>query len=153
METLISTTQLTKPTNPLVERFKYNVISSSLLSPDLTTPHTFPHTPGRHHSIPGNLPHSRTSSEVSQNQHPVVPTSCPPGSTANVGVMEAQHGPLSALTVTVAVLLSAGLTRIALLSMWAGLAWIYHRHVHSHTTRIVDLSPVRAPKNILSPRS
>ncbi|KAJ3559956.1 hypothetical protein NP233_g11132 [Leucocoprinus birnbaumii] len=140
IETLIATAQLTKPTNPLVERFKYNVISSSLLSPDLPAPHS--HGQTRHHcaqqhSIPGNLPHSRTSSELSQNQHhPVIPTSCS-DSAAN----EAQFGLLSGLVVLFAVLLNAGLTRLAILTLWTGLAGIYYLRVQNHATRLLDLTP------------
>ncbi|KAJ8096396.1 hypothetical protein PM082_011558 [Marasmius tenuissimus] len=57
------------------EKFKYNVISSSLLSSSLTTTHTSRHTPDH---IPGNLStesrgHSRsssvTSTETNQQQH------------------------------------------------------------------------------------
>ncbi|KAF5362185.1 hypothetical protein D9756_002172 [Leucocoprinus leucothites] len=141
IETLVATAQLTKPTNPLVEQFKYNVISSSLLSPDLPTPHALGqarHSLAQHHSIPGNLPHSRTSSELSQvHQHPGVPTSYPSDSAAN----EAQFGLLSALVVLFAALLNAGLTRLAILTLWTGLAGIYYLRVQCHATRLLDLTP------------
>ncbi|KAF9454464.1 hypothetical protein P691DRAFT_787750 [Macrolepiota fuliginosa MF-IS2] len=137
IETFISTAQLTNPTNPLVERFKYNVISSSLLSPDLTPPHV--HTPSRHHTIPGNLPHSRTSSELSQQSQPhsVVPT-CSPEISAS---LETQYGMLSGLVVIVAMLLSAGLTTLAISTLWTGLAGIYYLWVQTHAAKQIDLTP------------
>ncbi|KXN91118.1 hypothetical protein AN958_02894 [Leucoagaricus sp. SymC.cos] len=141
IETLVATTQLTKPTNPLVERFKYNVISSSLLSPDLSAPYAqskLRHPCDQPRSIPGNLPHSRTSSELSQaQQYSAIPTSCFPDAAAN----EAQFGLLSSLVVVFAILLNAGLLRLAVLTLWMGLAGIYYLRVQSHATRLVDLTP------------
>jgi hypothetical protein len=141
IETLIATAQLTKPTNPLVERFKYNVISSSLLSPDLPNAHSQTrHLCNTHHRIPGNLSHSRTSSELSQaQQHSIVPTSCPPDAAAK----EVQFGLVSGLVIVFAVLLNAGLTRLAILTFWASLAGISYLRVQSHSTRLLDFTPVR----------
>lgn len=150
IETLIATAQLTKSSNPLVERFKYNVISSSLLSSDLTAPHSHAHprnSSGLYHQIPGNLPHSRTASETSQAQHhDAVPTSSSPGYTAS----EAQYGLLSGLVVLFSVLLSAGLITLAMLTLWTGLAGIYYLRVQSQNARHLDLTPVCVPRGFCS---
>lgn len=55
--------------NPFVERFKYDIISSSLLSPTLQTPH---HRSVKTPPIPGNL-HSRNSSVDTTSTSPPPP--------------------------------------------------------------------------------
>ncbi|XP_006461680.1 hypothetical protein AGABI2DRAFT_193080, partial [Agaricus bisporus var. bisporus H97] len=68
VETILANAQLTTPTNPFVERFKYNVISSTLLSPNLPNlhAHTQLHNSSTCPQIPGKFSHSRTPSEVNQ---------------------------------------------------------------------------------------
>lgn len=145
IETIITAAQLTKPTNPLVERFKYKVISSSLLSPNLPTPHAYGQIYAQHHSIPGNLPHSRTPSDLSQAYNlPGTPGPCPSDSVAGEAqACKTRFGLLPCLVVIFAILLSAGLTRTAVLTLWTGLAGIYYLRVRSHATRPLDLIPVR----------
>ena len=58
-----------KSPNPFAERFKYDIISSSLLSPTLQTPH---HRSTRTPPIPGHL-HSRNSSVDTSSTSPPLP--------------------------------------------------------------------------------
>ncbi|KAF8336159.1 hypothetical protein F5887DRAFT_987397 [Amanita rubescens] len=58
-----------KSPNPFAERFKYDIISSSLLSPTLQTPY---HRSTRTPPIPGNL-HSRNSSADTSSTFPPLP--------------------------------------------------------------------------------
>lgn len=105
-------------------------------------PHVNGQTCTQQHSIPGNLPHSRAPSDFSQAHN--LPGPCPSDSIiGETQVDQAQCGLLSSFVVLLAVLLSAGLIRSAVLTLWIGLVVIYYLRVRSHVTRLLDLTPVR----------
>ncbi|KAK0501761.1 hypothetical protein EDD18DRAFT_1144248 [Armillaria luteobubalina] len=94
--------QFTSTSRPFVERFKYDIISSSLLSTSLSNSRLARPTSG---SIPGGTLHSRTSSV----DHSSSPSSAPtPSST--------EHWPPSTALAMVVIFFSAGYYFLALLS-------------------------------------
>lgn len=102
-------------------------------------PHANGQTCVQQHSIPGNLPHSRTPSDFSQAHN--LPGPSP--SDSIIGETEARCGSLSSLVVLFSVLLNAGLIRSAVLTLSIGLAVIYYLRMRSQATRLLDLTPVR----------
>ncbi|KAF4610441.1 hypothetical protein D9613_007209 [Agrocybe pediades] len=113
LQSVLSSLDPPKPPNAFVERFKYNVISSSLLATALPTP-----LPGRMSrtglSIPGG--HSRVSSiDLGHPASPPEPTN-PDGS----------YGPLSLAVGCGALFFSIGYPSLTLLSIIATLLFLYH---------------------------
>jgi TRAP-type uncharacterized transport system fused permease subunit len=53
------------------------------------------------------------------------------------------YGLLSGLTAVFSILLGVGLTTLAMLILWVGLAAIYYLSVRSQSARHLDLTPVR----------
>jgi len=105
-------------------------------------PHVNGQTCTQQHSIPDNLPHSRALSDFSQVHN--LPGPCPSDSIiGEAQVDKARCGLLSSFVVLFAALLSAGLIRSAILTLWIGLAGIYYLRVRSQATRLLDLTPVR----------
>jgi len=102
-------------------------------------PHANGQTCAQQHSIPGNLPHSRTPSDFSQARN--FPGPSP--SDSIIGETEARCGSFSSLVVLFSVLLNAGLIRSAVLTLSIGLAVIYYLRMRSQATRLLDLTPVR----------
>ncbi|KIM39660.1 hypothetical protein M413DRAFT_447124 [Hebeloma cylindrosporum] len=82
LQSAVSSAHTSSASSPFIERFKYTVISSSLLAPSLPTPH--PCRPPRSSSIPGKLPHSRGSSLDFSRSITPPPTSHPEPSYAPI---------------------------------------------------------------------
>ncbi|KAF9479553.1 hypothetical protein BDN70DRAFT_878612 [Pholiota conissans] len=117
LELLQSVAALFKSQNSsssFVERFKYNVISSSLL--ELTLPTLRSERIYRRISIPGNLGHSRASSM--ELDRPVSPTSASLSS-------EPSYSPISLAALLTAIFLSTGYPSLAFISMIAALFLLY----------------------------
>jgi len=73
----IPSTHASSASSPFTERFKYTVISSSLLAPSLPTPHPA-RSPRVSHIIPGKLfQNEESSSTVDQSVSPPIPHSDP----------------------------------------------------------------------------
>ncbi|KAF8972738.1 hypothetical protein BDZ97DRAFT_2070616 [Flammula alnicola] len=112
LQSAVSSVQSQSPSNSFIERFKYSVISSSLLAPSLSTPH-----PGRtHRSLPGKLQHSRASSM--DLDRPASPSPIPPS--------DPSYGPISFAAVLAAVFFSIGFPFFPLILMMATLFLLYN---------------------------
>ncbi|TFK39688.1 hypothetical protein BDQ12DRAFT_649037 [Crucibulum laeve] len=114
--------------SPFVERFKYSVISSTLLAPSLPGLHT-PRTP-RSTSIPGKLDHSRDSSidtPLSATQLPMFPP-------------EAHYGLMSLAVVLAAALFSAGYPFLAILLSAISFFIVYNIKAMTDTPK-TDMTP------------
>ncbi len=112
-QTAASPAQSQTPTSSFIERFKYNVISSSLL--ELSLPTTNPQRTRRPQRLPGNLHHSRNSSIELDN---------PPG--PSVSLPEYSYGPISISALLAALLISVGYPFLAFLSIAAGSFFLYN---------------------------
>ncbi|KDR80851.1 hypothetical protein GALMADRAFT_91528 [Galerina marginata CBS 339.88] len=99
--------------NPFVERFKYNVISSSLLAPSLPAP--YPKRPSRTSlSIPGRL-HSRTPSVELEHS----------ASSSLTSPSDPSYGPISFAILSFAVFFSIGYPFLAFLSFLTTIFLLY----------------------------
>ncbi|KAF9038637.1 hypothetical protein BJ165DRAFT_1531697 [Panaeolus papilionaceus] len=99
--------------SPFVERFKYSIISSSLLATSLPT--SLPGRPHRSYSLPGKLQHSRTSSLELDRLTPAISSSS-----------DSSLGPISFSAASVVVLLSIGYPTLALLALLVTFAFVYN---------------------------
>lgn len=112
LQSIISSAQADTP-SPFVEKFKYNVISSSLLSPALPAPYS--RRSSRYLSVPGKL-HSRASSMDLDHGIPITPV--PPS--------EPFYGVISLSTASVAILFSAGYPFFAWIALIVTLLLLYN---------------------------
>ena len=115
--------------SPFVEKFKYNVISSSLLSPALPTP--YPRRSSRSLSVPGKL-HSRASSMDLDHGSPITPI--PPS--------EPYYGIISLSTASVVALFSVGYLLFAFLALIITLLLVYN-FISTTDSHRSDMSAVR----------
>ncbi|PPR07001.1 hypothetical protein CVT24_011087 [Panaeolus cyanescens] len=99
--------------SPFVERFKYSIISSSLLATSLPTP--LPGRSQRSFSIPGKLQHSRTPSLELDRLSPAISNSS-----------DSSLGPISFSAASVVVLLGIGYPTLALLALLVTFAFVYN---------------------------
>ncbi|KAF8628710.1 hypothetical protein AX17_005933 [Amanita inopinata Kibby_2008] len=118
--------QSARPPNPFVERFKYDIISSSLLSPTLQTPH---HRSVRTPPIPGRLSHSRSNSVETHidTPHPPPTASTPQG--------PSYFTPSLAIA-AVAVFCLTGHVSLALFSAAAVAAALHVMHVMNDSSKL-----------------
>jgi len=109
LQSAVSSVHTSNTSDPFIERFKYTVISSSLLAPSLPTPH-----PGRppRSSIPGRLSHSRGSS--TDLDHSITP----PPLTSHP---DPSYAPISFAAASAAMFFSIGHSFLFLLSALATL--------------------------------
>ncbi|KAF8806915.1 hypothetical protein BYT27DRAFT_7338887 [Phlegmacium glaucopus] len=113
LQTVISSVQADTP-SPFVEKFKYNVISSSLLSPSLPTLHS--RRSSKSLSIPGKLLHSRASSMDIDHDIPITPV--PPS--------EPSYGMITLSTASVVALFATGYPLLALIALTVTLLLVYN---------------------------
>ncbi|KAJ3529995.1 hypothetical protein NMY22_g8763 [Coprinellus aureogranulatus] len=107
VESFLSSAKPSSASNPFVERFKYNVISSSLLSTSLSNPQS------ARSSIPGRLPHSRSTSLDLQEG-------------ALVYAPSQHYGPISIAAFATAVFAGLGSRGLATLSLGCLSYFAYH---------------------------
>ena len=115
--------------SPFVEKFKYNIISSSLLSHALSSPYS---RRSSSLSLPGKLVHSRESSK-DHGHSPI--TSVPPS--------EPSYGIISFLTASAAALFSTGYLFLALIALIVTLLLVYN-FVSTTDLHQSDMTTVRA---------
>ncbi|PPQ68050.1 hypothetical protein CVT26_007334 [Gymnopilus dilepis] len=115
-------THSTPASSSFVEKFKYNVISSSLLAPSLPTSHSGRSL--RTLSIPGKLNHSRTSSLDLSSTVPASAFSSDPS-----------YGPISFSIASLAVFFSIGYPFFSMLSLFATLFLLYHFFYMTETSK------------------
>jgi hypothetical protein len=129
LRTALSSAQADTPC-PFVEKFKYNVISSSLLSSALPTAHS-----SRSLSVNGNLLHSRASSMDLDHSNTInlVPPSLP------------SYGMIPLSTASVVALFSTGYPLFAFIALIVTLLLLYtyfstaNSHQSDMTVRVVSL--------------
>jgi hypothetical protein len=118
--------------SPFAERFKYDVISSSLLAASLPSAHGRPTRP----TLPGHLNHSRTpSAEIQPATLPHAPSS------------DCSYLKLS-LSVLVVVFLTGGYTLFFSIASIGAIVYIFRT---TGDTSKRDISPVRSLASSLSP--
>ena len=110
LQSAVSSVHTSNTSDPFIERFKYTVISSSLLAPSLPTPH--PSRPPRS-SIPGKLSHSRGSSSTD-----IDGSITPPHPTSHA---DPSYAPISFAAASAAMFFSTGHSFLFLLSALATL--------------------------------
>lgn len=128
LEVVASLAKSQARTSTFVERFKYDVISSSLLELSLPSPH--PQRTHRPLRIPGNLLHSRASS-MDLDQLPV-----PAASTS-----EQSYGSISISTMLTALFTGVGYPFLAFLSLVATSFFLYDAICMTETPKY-DMSVV-----------
>ncbi|KAF8874053.1 hypothetical protein CPB84DRAFT_1798036 [Gymnopilus junonius] len=109
--------------NSFIEKFKYNVISSSLLAPSLPTSHSG--RPSRTLFIPGKLNHSRTSSLDLNSLVSVSPAFS----------SDPSYGPISFSIASFMVFFSIGYPLFTMLSFFATLFLLYHLFHMTETSK------------------
>ncbi len=119
-----------KSPNPFAERFKYDIISSSLLSPTLQTPH---HRSTRTPPIPGNL-HSRNSSMDTSS-------TAPPHSPPHATPQEPNYTTPSLLAIATGFFYLAEHTFLSLISLVAVGFSLRSLYIMNDSSKI-DMTPV-----------
>ncbi|KAF8159343.1 hypothetical protein B0H34DRAFT_796600 [Crassisporium funariophilum] len=114
IQTIVASAQSNHSPSPFVERFKYNVISSSLLAPSIPAP--LPRRPQRSLSIPGKLQHSRASSM--DLERPISPSEVPSS--------EPSYGLISLTTASVVALFGIGYPVLAIIALIATVFLVYN---------------------------
>ncbi|PFH50277.1 hypothetical protein AMATHDRAFT_61327 [Amanita thiersii Skay4041] len=139
LQSIIALLRPSKSPNPFVERFKYDIISSSLLSSTLQT--NSHHRPLKSPSIPGKLFHSRTPSmetNIIVPPPPPVPVSPP----------EANYTTFSLAAAAIAVFYISGFTFLAFLSLTAFLALLHSIFLINESSKL-DMTPCLTSLNEL----
>ncbi|KAF9530328.1 hypothetical protein CPB83DRAFT_763235 [Crepidotus variabilis] len=141
LHSVVSSAQPTSSLDPFIERFKYNVISSSLLAPSLPAPH--PKRSSKPLSIPGRLNHSRESS-VAENVPPPPPSTSTPDQSSGLATLAGGSA---------AVFLSLGYPLFTLLSLSATLYLLYNSIYTTDTPKHDMTASVNALEDLVEANS
>ncbi|KAM6497321.1 hypothetical protein JOM56_007794 [Amanita muscaria] len=137
VHSILDIVQPTKSPNPFVERFKYDIISSSLLASTLQSPHQ---RPARSPPIPGKLCHSRTTS-MESNFLPPSPVVAP-------SPQEPNYTTPSVMATAAAIFYLTGHTFLAFVSL-ASVAVSLHSAYVMHDLSKFDMTPCLTSLNEL----
>ncbi|KAH9479252.1 hypothetical protein JR316_0007840 [Psilocybe cubensis] len=118
LQATLNSAQLPKSSNSFVEKFKYNVISSTLLAPSLPASHG--RRSSRNFSIPGKLHHSATPSE--DFDRPISPSLSPPP----INSQDLSYGPITVAVGLFSIAMSIGYSFLALIFAMVALFLLYH---------------------------